>query len=261
MISDVIEDSGAEVGESIEIYWMPGCSSCLRMKEFVEKTGKPYTAINVESEPERAGRLRERGMRIPALCVGDTCVNGVHLPTVAALLGVDYTPPVMLSPAELSGRYRVITDKLRVLVGQITPEAATFTLPGRERDLLQVACHAACVMRYFLGKYEDDAFPGFFPDIEPRFKDTGELDTYIAETQRLFEQWWQEDGIHDPLDTVLPVYWGHRTLHEALEREVWHTAQHTRQVAYMLECAGIEPEGALSEEDLAGLPLPERVFD
>ncbi|MFI8595566.1 DinB family protein [Microbacterium sp. NPDC078428] len=244
----------------IEIYWMPGCSSCLRLKEFVEKTGKPYVAINVEAEPARAGKLTERGMRVPALCVGDRCVNGVHLPTVAELIGVDYAEPDRLSPTELVERYRRVIEVLRAVVPQITPDVAKFALPGRERTLIEVAGHAGCVMRYFLGKYDDDDHPKFFDDLEPQGMDAAALDGFIAETAASFESWAAE-AADDPLDTVVPLYWGHRPLHEGLEREVWHTAQHTRQVIFMLEQSGVTPNHRLSPEDLAGLPLPERVFD
>lgn len=245
----------------IEIYWMPGCSSCLRLKEFVESTELPFTAINVEAEPERAGKLRERGMRVPALCVGDQCVNGVHLATVADLLGVPYAEPVRLTPSELREKYRIAIDALCRLTAQIDASSATLALPGRERTLVEVAGHAACVMRYFLGKYDDDDYALFFDDLEPTTVDPQQIADYARETHAQFEAWWSEGGVDDPLDTVVPIYWGHRTLHEALEREVWHTAQHTRQVAFMLEKAGVDPDGPLSAADLQGLPVPDRVFD
>jgi glutaredoxin len=247
--------------EIIEIYWMPGCSSCLRLKEFVEGTGLPFTAINVEAEPARAGKLRERGMRVPALCVGEECVNGVHLSTVAGLLGVDYAEPERLSPAELRDKYRIAIGALTRFTAQITPETAAFALPGRERSLIEVAGHAACVMRYFLGKYDDDDYGLFFDDLEPSARDSPEIIAFAGESLDRFEAWWAEMGSEDPLDTVVPVYWGHRTLHEALEREVWHTMQHTRQVMFMLEQVGVSPDAPLTADDLAGLPLPVRVFD
>ncbi len=75
----------------------------------------------------------------------------------------------------------------------------------------------------------------------------------------MLDAWWQKIGYDDPLDRVVETQWGHRTLHEVLERAVWHPAQHTRQVALFLERLGIEPDGPLTPEDLAGLPLPERV--
>src|SRR5690606_14865868 len=130
---------------------------------------------NVEAEPDRAGKLLSKGMRVPALCVGDECVNGVHLATVAGLLGVEYVEPERLSPAELRDKYRIAIDALCRYVAQITPETADFALPGRERTLIEVAGHAACVMRYFLGKYDDDEYALFFDDLEPDIRDPQEL--------------------------------------------------------------------------------------
>jgi hypothetical protein len=231
------------------------------MKEFVEKTGLPYTAINVDEDAAGAAKLKDKGMRVPAMCIGDECVNGVHLETVAKVLGVPYEPPVMLEPAALVEKYRVVTDALCRYIAQVTPEAASFKLPKRDRDLIQVAGHAGMVMRYFLGKYEDEAYDRFFDDLEPGLRDPAELIEYVRETRARFETWWEQDGSFDPLDTVITVYWGPRTLHEALEREVWHTAQHTRQVMLMLESVGITPDTPLTADDLAGLPLPDRVFD
>lgn len=246
---------------TVELYWMPGCSSCLRMKEFVERTGVDYVAINVDQEPERATKLTQQGLRVPAACVGDTCVNGVNLTDVAALIGIDYSPPEMLSPADLMARYRRVIDALCALIEQIPPQRADFTLPGRDRDIVTLAGHAGCVMRYFLGKYDDDDYDQFFDDLEPGYRDAPSLVAFARESLRRTETWWHDDGHDDPLDRVAPLYWGPRTLAEGFEREVWHTAQHTRQLAYMLEQVGVEPQGALTPEDLAGLPLPERIFD
>jgi glutaredoxin len=246
---------------SVELYWMPGCSSCLRMKEFVERSGVDYVAINVDQEPRRAAKLTRQGLRVPAACVGDTCVNGVNLGSVASLLGIDYSPPEMLSPADLMDRYRRVVAALCELVDQIPSERAHFTLPGRDRDIVTLAGHAGCVMRYFLGKYDDDDYDEFFDDLEPGYRDAASLVGFARETLQRTETWWRDEGQDDPLDRVVPLYWGPRTLAEGFEREVWHTAQHTRQLAYMLDQIGIEPRGALTPEDLAGLPLPERVFD
>jgi hypothetical protein len=45
------------------------------------------------------------------------------------------------------------------------------------------------------------------------------------------------------------------------ERSTWHSAQHARQLLAVLDRLGIEPDGRLTKEDLAGLPLPERLFE
>jgi hypothetical protein len=50
-------------------------------------------------------------------------------------------------------------------------------------------------------------------------------------------------------------------MHDVLERTTWHAAQHSRQVMLMLETYGIAPDGPLGAVDLAGLPLPDEVWD
>src|SRR5262245_27405211 len=103
----------AETGvPTIELFWMPGCSSCLRMKEFVEKTGMPFTAVNVVEAPESRAFLRAQGVNPPAARLGDRYANGVDLRKIAELLGVEYTPPVMLAPEALVARYEVIQAAL-----------------------------------------------------------------------------------------------------------------------------------------------------
>ncbi len=49
--------------------------------------------------------------------------------------------------------------------------------------------------------------------------------------------------------------------HEMLERTVWHTTQHVRQLASLLDECGVSPDRPLGSEDIAGLPLTERVWD
>jgi hypothetical protein len=50
-------------------------------------------------------------------------------------------------------------------------------------------------------------------------------------------------------------------LHEFLERSVWHAAQHTRQVEAVLQKLGVSTDDGLDARDLAGLPMPENVYD
>jgi hypothetical protein len=71
--------------------------------------------------------------------------------------------------------------------------------------------------------------------------------------------WWNADPGRD-LKQRVPTYYGHPELHDMLERMVWHAAQHTRQLALMLESGGTQPERVLSPEDLRGLPVPDEVW-
>jgi hypothetical protein len=50
-------------------------------------------------------------------------------------------------------------------------------------------------------------------------------------------------------------------MHQVFERSTWHSAQHARQLVALLERFGIKPERPLTSEELAGLPLPERLWE
>lgn len=50
----------------------------------------------------------------------------------------------------------------------------------------------------------------------------------------------------------LKLYWLHG---------VWHGSQHARQLALVVEKLGIVPDRPLGEKELAGLPLPESIWD
>ncbi len=46
-----------------------------------------------------------------------------------------------------------------------------------------------------------------------------------------------------------------------LERTVWHSTQHVRQIASLLDRAGVAPERPLTPADIRGLPLTDTVWD
>ena len=60
---------------------------------------------------------------------------------------------------------------------------------------------------------------------------------------------------------MVSTYYGLQSLHETLERTTWHTAQHARQLIYILEGKDIAPDGPIGKVELSGLPLPEGIWD
>jgi hypothetical protein len=71
--------------------------------------------------------------------------------------------------------------------------------------------------------------------------------------------WWGANQSRLPVE--LDTYYGRQTLHAVLERTTWHVAQHARQLQRLLELRGVEPRPPLAPSLLAGLPLPEDVWD
>jgi len=248
-------------GQRIEAYWLPGCSSCLRMKEFLEKAGRAFHAINLQESLEGQAKLARLGVIAPAACVGDICVSGLDLAAVAALVGVDYEPRPMLSPAALIDRYNMNLDAGRRYIRQMSDDMLAYSLGNRDRPMISVAYQVAMLGRSFLAAYNEDRH-----DIQYYMKpdDITSRDQILRlaeETRRLMNQWWAEDGEDDPLDRVTQTYWGYPTLHEVFEREVWHTTQHVRQLMDILQRFGVSPDGPLTHANLVDLPLPERIHE
>jgi len=81
-------------------------------------------------------------------------------------------------------------------------------------------------------------------------------DTVIAR----LEKWWKELSDKSCQQKV-KTFFGMQPLHLLYERSTWHSAQHTRQLAAVLERFNITPDKPLTKEDLAGLPLPERLWE
>ena len=75
-----------------------------------------------------------------------------------------------------------------------------------------------------------------------------------------FVGWWQGAKSQDFSVEVEP-YFGKTSRHELFERTVWHSTQHTRQLASLLEQAGVQPDQPLTSDDIRGLPLTEKIWD
>jgi glutaredoxin len=251
--------------EAVELYWGPGCTSCLRAKEFLTKHGVAFEAVNiVGGDGSGMARMRARGYdAAPVVCVGDTCVSGVDIPAVAALVGVDYTPHPVLPPDQLQQKMTAVLAALIRYSRQIPFEKLTHASPDRDRPFRELILHAmdapwAFVLGYRTGR-EQWRDPEMIAAKHPEM--TGEeIARYGERVMGILTTWWEDAGRHDDLQQVIESYWGAQSLHDCMERETWHSAQHTRQVLMFLDQLGIEPDGRLTAEDLAGLPLPDHVW-
>jgi hypothetical protein len=248
--------------QAIEVYWVPGCSSCLRMKEFIEQTGFEFESVNLAAAPGRMAKLDRIGVSAPAVAVGERGVQGLDLVGIAALIGYDYDPPQMLPPAVMKAKYDTVITALHRYTGQLAGEQLDYRSPDNNRSVRFLVAHAAAIMRYFVEAYDQERFDnsGRPPADLATTGTCEELLAFTAGTAEMLNAWWDARGFDDPFDRVLETSWGHRTLHEVFERAVWHTAQHTRQLMDWMETIGVAPVDPLTSEDLAGLPLPARLM-
>ena len=72
----------------LKVYWRPGCSSCVRVKEFLAGLNIPFESVNVSSRPEAMEELRALGVRtVPVVARGREFVFAQELADVSRFLG------------------------------------------------------------------------------------------------------------------------------------------------------------------------------
>lgn len=98
------------------------------------------------------------------------------------------------------------------------------------------------------------------PPKDGTFTTGGEIARYGDAVILRLQQWWE--GLDDKsCQRKVKTFFGPQPMHLLLERSTWHSAQHARQLIAVLERFDIEPDERLSAADLAGLPLPERLWE
>jgi glutaredoxin len=248
----------------IRLYVQPGCTSCLKAKEFLSKNLEGFEIIDITQNTAALDELLKRGIRsVPVVTVGDRHCFGNNVRDLATFLGIDFQQP-LLTFDQLADKYLRVLDVATALVNQIpTPMLAERPTVGRERTVGYVALHIFDIAERFLASYKSGSFRrGRDHPVDPSSFPTG---AHIAEHGRLvregMREWSKVESGKAELGRPIETWHGAQTLHRLFERCVWHSAQHTRQIHMMLEARGLTTEARLTEADLEGLPVPEKVHD
>lgn len=250
----------------VRVYWQPGCSSCLKTKEFLLEHGVPFVSKNVLEDPEAFRELEALGVRlVPIVAKGRDWANGAVFRDVARVAGFDYREHRMLAPSEMVAKILMIQDAAQRYLAQIPEEALDTLLPGRPRSYRQLVYHVFNIPDVFLDRVEHDmpyTYEALKSILPVGMETKADLAAYGAGVRRRFASWWERDGKTTDFRQPGNVYYGEVSLHEVLERTGWHSGQHSRQIILMLrEKLGIEPDGPLTDADFAGLPMPKNVWD
>lgn len=244
------------------VYWQPGCSSCLRAKELLNAHGIEYISVNVREDDSAMQTLENLGARsIPVITQGKEFVFAQDIDVLANFVGIELDR-IMLPMDELVKRIdSLLTAALRYLA-QLPDTVLTINLPGRDRSYLDLGFHVFVIPIAFL-----DAIRGkelTYEHFERRppadILDTDDLIAFGKQVREQVHDWWQSTGQTDMPETVL-TYYGEHSSHSVLERTAWHTAQHVRQLMELVSQQGIAPDIPLADAELAGLPLPEEIYD
>jgi len=250
----------------VRVYWQPGCSSCLKTKEFLLDHGVPFVSKNVLNDPEAFRELEALGVRlVPIVAKGRDWANGAVFRDVARVAGFDYRAHRMLAPDAMVAKILMINEAAQRYLAQIPEEVLDTLLPGRPRSYRQLVYHVFNIPEVFLDHVEHDApytYEALISVLPPELKTKADLAAYGQAVHERFAAWWERDGKTTDFHQPGNVYYGEVSLHEVLERTGWHSGQHSRQIALTLrEKLGIDPDRPLADADFAGLPMPKNIWD
>jgi glutaredoxin len=249
----------------LKVYWRPGCSSCVKVKEFLSKLGVEFESVNVSARPEAMEELRALGVRtVPVVSRGREYVFAQELADVSAFLGraVDFQ---RLPPGALMRKWRTVLSAAQRHVMQIPPERLTErATEGRDRSIRDLAYHVHQVPDSFLQAVEDgvrDLTSVYTTPPPAHVTAVAHIRDYGISVLERLDRWWQREGVSKAATAKLATYYGEQPLHHVMERCTWHSAQHARQIIAVLERFGIPADGPLTREDYAGLPMPEALWE
>lgn len=249
--------------ERVKVFWQPGCTSCLKTKEFLSAQGVQYESINVHGNPAATEELRRLGARsVPVVARGDKFVFAQSPSDVVRFLGLDVHLGERLSPGELVGKIDLVLTGAARYIRQVPSEWLDRSFRNRARPIRVLGHHVFRIAEAFLEAAEGRELTHELVTQGPSSSiRTGEdIARYGAEVLARFRRWWDRCPERS-CERAMSTYFGEHSMHEVLERTAWHSAQHARQLMLILETLNIEPDGRLTDADLAGLPLPEKAWD
>ena len=197
--------------------------------------------------------------------IGRDGVFGQNLEDVAEFVGLQGTGHQPLPPDQLIGKWTNVLHAAQRYMRQLPDDKMNErVIPNRDRSIRLLAHHTFRIGEAFLESVVDGVeYAIQHANVPPKdgAYTTGEaIAEYGGEVIARLEDWWKQ--LQDKSGSqVLKTYYGAQPLHQVLERSTWHSAQHSRQLAAVLERYGIAPERPLTPDELAGLPLPERLWE
>jgi len=249
--------------ERIRVFWAPGCTSCLRVKEFLTRLEIDYESVNAASSPEHVKEMARLGARsVPIVSRGDAFVYAQSLADVASFLGLEVEVDRQLSALELVRRVNIILPAGQRYIQQIPDEVLDVRFRNSVRLLRGIAHHVFRIVEAFVEAMDTgvELTNELIMDATEAVRPGDDVSSYGSAVLAQFNAWWArypDKSCQAQMDT----YFGRQSVHDVLERTTWHSAQHVRQLLLVLDTLGIAPDGPLTPEDLAGLPLPEKVWE
>lgn len=219
--------------------------------------------IDVVNTPGGMDQLKAMGLRnVPVVAVGESYTFAQNLKDVAKFLGVQLNRQ-QLAPAELAARYDSILETAQRLVLQVpVDQLGERVIPNRPRLMRPFIHHIFRIGEAFLIAYNGEEYNNTIANTEPpdSLQTPAQVVEYGQRIRERLKAWWASNPDKN-LEKKLSTYYGEQVAHDVFERTTWHSAQHTRQLAAVLERLRITPDRPLTAEQLQGLPLPEGLWE
>jgi hypothetical protein len=218
------------------------------------------------NDPTGKERLLKLGVRtVPVLARGDQYIFCQNLEDVAEFVGLQGSGHTPLPPAVLMMKWINVLRAAQRYVRQFPSDRlGERAIDNRERSIRLLSHHVFRIGEAFLDTAIDDVEyrtnNANIPPEDGACAAAEEIAAYGDGIVERLENWWsqlKDKSCRQPVKT----FYGTPPMHQLFERSTWHSAQHARQLMAVLERFGIEPQGRLTAEELAGLPLPEGLWE
>jgi glutaredoxin/uncharacterized damage-inducible protein DinB len=248
----------------LKVYWRPGCSSCVKVKEYLTQQGVAFESIDVAARPEAMKDLLAFGVKtVPVVARGGEFVFAQALEDVSRFIGRKFASK-RLPPQDLVDKWLTVLRAAQRHVQQLpATRLAERAVHSRDRSIRDLAYHVYQVPDAFLQAVEnglEDLTTTYNAPPPASVVSTRDIQKYGESVTARVERWWSQLPDKSCRQKV-KTYYGERSLHELLERCTWHSAQHARQIASVLERLQLKPDGPLSAKDYAGLPMPQGLWE
>ena len=217
-------------------------------------------------DPVGQQRLHSLGVRsVPVLAKGEDYIFCQNLEDVAEFVGLQGSGHTPLPPDKLISKWITVLRATQRYVRQFSNEQLSErAIDNRDRSIRLLSHHVFRIGEAFL-ETAIDAVEYWtnnanMPPAEGSCVTGDEIAEYGDGVIGRLEKWWK--GLEDKsCRQKVKTFYGTPPMHQLFERSTWHSAQHTRQLIAILERLEIEPYEPLSADDLAGLPLPEGLWE
>jgi hypothetical protein len=202
---------------------------------------------------------------VPVLSKDGQFIFCQNMEDVAEFVGLQGTGHSPLPAEALFDKWITVLRASQRYLRQIpTPRLTERAIENRDRSIRLLSHHIFRIGEAFLDTALEDleyrTNNANVPPADGSCLTIVDIAAYGDSIIERIENWWLQLEDKSCRQNVRTFY-GTPPMHQLFERSTWHSAQHARQLIAVLERFGIEPDDRLTADDLAGLPLPERIWD